>query len=548
MSMGGAIEAGKGFISFYADASRLVADIKTLGAESSRVAAQISADSSQKIAGGFRAAQMSVSSIAGGLLNMGRIAGKASTVLFGASFILKRFGVDTSGIDRVQAVLSKIGWAAWGVNTALKAVTMTSRALSAVAALPGRIAGGIGRGASRAGLLAGAMLPSFGGAGSAASPAEEGVSEGAQKSGGGFMAGLSGVITGLAIAGPIGAAAALLGAFIAGQFARGAEGGSGFFAQLANRAGVWSAWFMGIWNQIYGTIQSTFFKSSAAGESFLTKFEKALIPLTYAIQNVWVPAFISGIEYIGSFFKSNTESMGRTWSEFVLDNVSALAEFVGNIDLYFQIAQQQVVIFAANAILGFEDLWTNIGVGLEWLANNWQGVLSDIANMTVTYVTNMAKNWGNLFVAITNFAMGKGFDFKAVNPLEGFESSISEMPQFVHQAAVETTDEMDRLLTELGKRQQAASEKGALIEGVKSGQKMAKAKAEEMSDGRFAAVSAQSADAMSAVARFQNQDGAIKQQIDLQKKQLTETQKLVKAVERGANWAGGDSATAWSIA
>jgi hypothetical protein len=566
----GAIEAGRAFVSLYADMTELAAGLKKEGPAVAAWAAGVGKDVSDKISGGFQSAAASAAAlgsqthasmaqastsinnvgaaafrvpsafgaasgslkfIVGNLGNIGRAAGLASWGLFGVSQVMRAMGKDTTQIDKVKTALSRIGWAAFGANMAINGMLLPLRAVGAASQLIGggvRRIGGMLQGGGRLGSIAsmGAMA-----AGPAASvDAESGVAEGEKKSGGGFASSLMPILTGLAIAGPVGAAATGLGMWIAGALSRaGKEGSKGFFGELIDRAQAWGAWFGGMWSQISAKFKAVFGGMISSGESFLTQLEKAFIPLTHAIENVWLPAFLGAIEYVGSFFKMNTDQMGGSWSAWILDSIKALAEFVGNFDLYFQIAQQAIVLWAANAILRFGDFFANVGEWFVWFGSNWKSVLLDAGNLVVSFATNMATNFINGFKAIMDFAKGKGFKFEATNPLKGFESSIKELPKLTRSALGETSPELESLYKKLGERQKQAAEVGHLIAGVN---KTAEAEKQKSVDTKFGATTSQSQEAYSMLAKLQNQSGGKDPVLEVNKQQLAEQKKATKAIEK----------------
>ena len=573
MSVAGAIQSGAAFVKFFGDANDLFKTTKDIGKELSTWSKNVAGNVSSTVAGGFQSASAAATNfgaksaaamttaatstqavaasafripsafgaasgvlrfVAGNLGNISRGAGLASWSLWGVSKVLRNLGYDTAKLDMVKNALSRIGWAARAGAIGLGGMRMAAQAML----FPLRAASMAGAGLSRLGRFG--SIASIGSmAAMSAAPSEsisDQVGEGAQKkekTGGGFTKYLMPVLTGLAIAGPIGAAAVGLGVFIAGAFQQSAKSGTGFFATLMERASAWGAWMSGLWGQVTAKVQAVFGQMSSTAEPFITRLEKAFIPLTYAIENVWLPAFLGAIEYAGSFFKSNTDSMGGSWTSWILDSVSALAEFVGNFDLYFQIAQQTIVMWASNSILRVGDFFTNIGEWLGWFGDNWKSVLLDVGNVQITFLTNMFANFKNAFTSVINFAKGKGFKFDMVSPLEGFESSIKELPKLTKTALETMTPELQALYEQLGKRQAAAAAHGQMIEGVQQAGAAGKAGKETAIDSRYGASTLQSQEAYSALSRLQNANmTASNPQVAEQKKTNIELAKQTRQLEK----------------
>lgn len=487
----------------------------------------------------FRVGAGAIAFVAANLGSISKLAGAASWGLYAVSKAMKAMGYDTTKIDQVKTALNRIGWAAFGANVAVTAVTRTLKGMQAVAMAPVAIAKGLARVASGASRRIGR----FGGLASlGASVADEGaiepsVSGGAEegeKKSGGFMKAIGPVLTGLAIAGPVGAAATALGVFIAGAFSSGAKSGTGFFAQLQERGAAWAAWIGGIWTTISEKFKSVFASMGGTGDSFLTKMEKAFIPLVYAVENVWVPAFVGAIDYIGGMFKGNTDKMSGSWTDWILDSVSALAEFIGNFDLYFQIAQQNIVLWASNAILQVGDFFTNAGEWLDWFGANWFNVLTDAYNFSSTVFRNLGSDLKDLFSRIwewvkSGFTSDMNFDGLFDGLTDGYMSAIKEWPKLTKTELETMTPELKRLYAELGQRQDDAAANGHLIKAVDKAASAAKPASEKGKefDTAFSAISAQSQDAYSALARAQNQSMAGNPQLAESKKQ---TSKLSEAV------------------
>lgn len=64
-----------------------------------------------------------------------------------------------------------------------------------------------------------------------------------------------------------------------------------------------------------------------------------------------------------------------------------------------------------------------------WFIENWQDLLADMGDAFTTFIGNFSQNVANLQKAIAGLAMGRGWDFKAVGLLEGFDPKAAPMPQ-----------------------------------------------------------------------------------------------------------------------
>ncbi len=92
---------------------------------------------------------------------------------------------------------------------------------------------------------------------------------------------------------------------------------------------------------------------------------------------------------------------------------------------------------AANVtILGFVTLYEDIKYGLtvkipaylSWFADNWKNIFTNIWEGTKSVFSNMYKNVSSFFKAVWAWFKGEGFDFKWTGLLDGFESTMAELP------------------------------------------------------------------------------------------------------------------------
>lgn len=175
----------------------------------------------------------------------------------------------------------------------------------------------------------------------------------------------------------------------------------------------------------------------------------------------WLPSIIGTINTLGQSFQRVVAAIKGDWGKWIIDGIAEFAGFVSNIDLYWQFAQQSVVLWASNGINHVQNFFSNVETGLSWFADNWQSVLTDIANMTLVAVKNMGKNFGELFKGIKDWATGKGFTANFSGLTQGFQTSIQQLPKFTDAAIADSTPELDAIAKELGKRQRDAFMTGA---------------------------------------------------------------------------------------
>ena len=133
----------------------------------------------------------------------------------------------------------------------------------------------------------------------------------------------SNAILGTEVGAAGGAAFGFLGAKLSSALTDGAKAGAKDSESIITRLGYkvnavfqWVGKQAGdIWN--YAT--SKFKQFGGEGESILTKLEKAIYPIIHAVENVWIPAMMNGIDFVAGLFAVRTDEMGGSWSDFFVD-------------------------------------------------------------------------------------------------------------------------------------------------------------------------------------------------------------------------------------
>jgi len=125
--------------------------------------------------------------------------------------------------------------------------------------------------------------------------------------------------------------------------------------------------------------------------------------------------------------------LGKAFSWFkgaVITAISAIVFAVKNWQAVLEYAATAAVLhivrFASQVKYFFVEV---IPATLKWFWNNWRDIFTTMWNFTKTIATNIGKNLKALWDAIIGFATGKGWNFKWTPLLEGFESTIKEMPK-----------------------------------------------------------------------------------------------------------------------
>ncbi len=199
------------------------------------------------------------------------------------------------------------------------------------------------------------------------------------------------------------------------------------------------------------------------GAKYFEAFLNATQPLTDAIQNVWLPAVKGSTQEGESSFAKFFNFIESSFGQWVFDSIALLSDFVGNFDLYFQIAQQSIVLWASNGMLQVGDFFSNIGTWLEWFQENWFKVFMEIGNIQQTIFGNIFKNLKENGAALWEWLKGGmtgEFNFNFTGLTDGFKSVIDEWPDLIKTELADSTPELEGLFDQLGKRQKDAAERG----------------------------------------------------------------------------------------
>ena len=90
---------------------------------------------------------------------------------------------------------------------------------------------------------------------------------------------------------------------------------------------------------------------------------------------------------------------------------------------------------------------------LTWFGENWTNIFSDIASGTATVFTNLAKNIANAMTQIWNFIKSGGtadLEFAWTPLLDGFESTVSQLPDVPQRAMTELEKALQQQTQEIG--------------------------------------------------------------------------------------------------
>ena len=132
-------------------------------------------------------------------------------------------------------------------------------------------------------------------------------------------------------------------------------------------------------------------------------------------------------ERLGSFIATNTKvQAGIQFTQVLIENFGTAMNIV------WTGTALGMVSFGENIkhIFG-----TVVPSYTKYFFENWKNVLSNLWNMYKSFFSNMITNWKNFFKALMSYMRGDGFDFQWTGLLDGFESTLKEMPNIAKRVA-----------------------------------------------------------------------------------------------------------------
>lgn len=179
--------------------------------------------------------------------------------------------------------------------------------------------------------------------------------------------------------------------------------------------------------------------------------KQALATLLSFFKMLW--SAMSGLlGAIASLFGSIFGASGLTVKAFQESFVHYLKQmqfFFENWKLYLAIGWEQFKLWCSNLWERIKTFFQNVWIVLRWLYDNWINIFVDIWNATKTIFANLAENLKNLWTALLNWIKGKGWSFDWTPLLDGFQSTVSQMPELMEAQIQETTPALELLRKEL---------------------------------------------------------------------------------------------------
>lgn len=144
-------------------------------------------------------------------------------------------------------------------------------------------------------------------------------------------------------------------------------------------------------------------------------------------------------------------------SESIIYVMDTLAFMITNWDLMWDLANAYTALAISNMFERVRTFGINAVEIISWFGDNWYSILFTAADAIFTIFINLGQNIRGLWQEIMDYVMSFGedpIDMTAFNRglLDGFRSTIGQMPQLTEAAIMETNDIIEGLQSDLNQR------------------------------------------------------------------------------------------------
>lgn len=162
--------------------------------------------------------------------------------------------------------------------------------------------------------------------------------------------------------------------------------------------------------------------------------------------------FSGKLKQLANDFGDAKEQMGR-----LIASIPGLGTGVDWLRTVFQNLGLSMNLVWASAQLGVASLWEEIKFTFNiriptltvWLVDNLKNIWTTYLNFQRTVFKNLFENFKNLFFAILDMIRGKEVDFQWTGLLDGFKSTLSELPNLVREGKTEVEKALAQRMDEL---------------------------------------------------------------------------------------------------
>jgi hypothetical protein len=227
-----------------------------------------------------------------------------------------------------------------------------------------------------------------------------------------------------------------------------------------------------LWTAVWGFIKSV---ADVVWSAVTTVASGIVAVWTWAMDLLGVKTAQTG-SAIGNVFQTLVE-----WGQWLQRGITLALNVAGYAITHWrdlvQMAAVNVLLSLARLGNQIEYLFTQvIPAHLLWLANNWLNIFIDMARGTDAVLTNMGKNLTSFIAAVWNMLQGGEFDFQWTGLLEGFESTLTELPRILDRQMGPVEAGLQREADRLGESfskglGQYLAEQDAAAQGLAEGMK-----------------------------------------------------------------------------
>jgi len=145
-----------------------------------------------------------------------------------------------------------------------------------------------------------------------------------------------------------------------------------------------------------------------------------------------------------------------------------LSYLVSNWDLLWRLAWEHLKLGLSNTWERIKTFFVNVGEVLVWFVDNWRSIFETIWNFTKTIFVNLGQNIAAVWQAVLDFFSSGEFNVNWTPMLDGFKSTVSQLPNLTKAAVRESNEAIDGLYRQLGEREAKKNRAEAAARGEDS--------------------------------------------------------------------------------
>lgn len=202
-------------------------------------------------------------------------------------------------------------------------------------------------------------------------------------------------------------------------------------------------------NENIGTVQSFIQSAFSSIREFIVGAWNAMAEPVLAFVGV-VSAQINVLyEIVSSVFMAIADVVSNTWEAVFGDSLGTFESWKNSIvmglilveytwtnwrltvEIAAKSALLSIITFANQTVHFFTEVVPSV---LEWFANNWREILTDVGNFTMTVFSNLGSNIVNVIKNIPGLISGSVSFGELWTPLtDGFKATLQEMPDIAER-------------------------------------------------------------------------------------------------------------------